>query len=82
MDIGDAENQLKKADSFLTTLVRVLRKHWKILILITILLVIYWRFTTPAIKPMTCTGSYEETLPNGSVQVIETYSDGTEKVVK
>lgn len=51
MDIGDAENQLKKADSFLTTLEKLLKKHWKIIILLLLCGFVYWAFALPPAKP-------------------------------
>lgn len=42
MDIKDVENQLNKADSLLTTFSKIVKKHWGILTLILIGVVIFW----------------------------------------
>jgi hypothetical protein len=47
MNIKDAEDQLKQADSFLTTLGNVLKKHWLLLTAITIGAFLYWAATLP-----------------------------------
>ena len=47
MDLENAENKLKKADSFLTTLTGLLKKHWKLILFLLFCWFIYWAFTLP-----------------------------------
>jgi hypothetical protein len=47
MDIKKAEDKLKNADSFLTTLKDVLKNHWGILSLIALGGFIYWAVNLP-----------------------------------
>jgi len=46
MEIKNAETKLDQADSFLTKLKSVLKKHWGILMLIGVGYFFYWAFTT------------------------------------
>ena len=46
MEIKNAETKLDQADSFLTKLKDVLKKHWGILMLIGVGYFFYWAFTT------------------------------------
>jgi len=47
MDIKKAEDKLKKADSFLTTLKELLKNHWGILSILAVGLFIYWAINLP-----------------------------------
>lgn len=49
MDFKDAENQLDKADSFMTKLKSFLKKHWGILLLLLLSYFIYWALNQPDI---------------------------------
>lgn len=51
MDIEGGEKKLNQVDSFLTTLTKVLKKHWLILLLIGFCAFIYWAFNLPDEKP-------------------------------
>jgi hypothetical protein len=46
MEIKNAETKLEQADSFLTKLKDILKKHWGILTLLGIAYFFYWVFTT------------------------------------
>ena len=46
MDIKGVEKNLNDVDSLLTTLGKVLKKHWKLLLLIAVCYSIYWIWTT------------------------------------
>jgi hypothetical protein len=46
MDIKDAENKLDQADSFLTKLKVILKKHWGIILILALLGFGYWVFTS------------------------------------
>jgi hypothetical protein len=93
MEIKGAEKRLDQADSFLTTLKRVLKKHWGIIILILIGFFFYWALTSEDIttneaSPEQATpSSYEEPYvvkelyeidEYGDTILIDVYSDGYE----
>jgi Tfp pilus assembly protein PilO len=46
MEIKNAETKLEQADSFLTKLKDILKKHWGILMILGIAYFFYWAFTT------------------------------------
>ena len=46
MDIKNSEDKLKQVDSFLTTLTNLLKKHWIILSVMTLIIVGYWMLST------------------------------------
>jgi len=46
MDIKGSEEKLNQVDSFLTTLTRVLKKHWLILTLLLVGFFFYWALTS------------------------------------
>lgn len=94
MDIKSAEKQLKHADSFLTTLTRILKKHWLILLLILFGWFIYWALTDDEIQqedpfedvpymdePYVIDQYYEYDEYAGDSILIEVWSDGTEQEV-
>lgn len=47
MDITNSEKQLNQVDRFLTTLTKVLKKHWIVLILIALGALGYWLVNLP-----------------------------------
>jgi hypothetical protein len=47
LDIKGAENKLDDADSFLTKLGIVCKKHWGKLLIIALMAFVYWAFTLP-----------------------------------
>ena len=64
MDIKNAENKLDQADSFLTKLKVILKKHWGIILILALLGLGYWVVTSE--EPVDDTHQdeyYDETLP-------------------
>lgn len=47
IDIEDTEKKVKQVDSLLTTITNVLKKHWLVLIFLSILGIGYWAFNLP-----------------------------------
>lgn len=47
MDIKGTEDKLNQVDSLLSTLTKVVKKHWIILLIILFGLFIYWTFNLP-----------------------------------
>ena len=47
MDIKGTEDKLNQVDSLLSTLTKVVKKHWIILLIILFGLFIYWAFNLP-----------------------------------
>ena len=50
INIEDGEKKLKQADSFLTTLENIIKKHWWLLLLIGFGWFIYWAFNLPPVE--------------------------------
>jgi len=86
MEIKKAEDKLDQADSFLTKLKLVLKKHWGILLVITICFGLYWIFTTDpeeeVISEPYIIEEYYEIQDNGDTLLIEVWSDGVETVAE
>lgn len=87
MDIKGAENKLEQADSFLTRLEKLFKKHWFTLLLILVGYFFYWAFTTDFPEESTTTEpyvteEYYEYQNNGDSILIEVWSDGTETIVE
>lgn len=87
MEIKNAETKLDQADSFLTKLKIILKKHWGILFLIGFGLGVYWIFTTDFEDETTdeevyIVEEYEEIQENGDTLLIEVWSDGVETIAK
>jgi hypothetical protein len=91
MEIKDAEKTIDQADSFLTKLKNLLKKHWGILLILLVGYFIYWSLTTDFpeetnnentineennIEPHIIDGLYEID-ENGDTVYIDIYSDGT-----
>lgn len=57
MDIKKAENKLDQADSFLTKLKLILKKHWGIILIISALTMLYFLITS---EPETINEHYIE----------------------
>ena len=71
MDIKDAENKLDQADSFLTKLKVILKKHWGIILLLSVLALGYWVITSEDVaeepyQDEYYNESYDESLPEES----------------
>ena len=90
MDIKGAEDKLDDADSFLTKLEKLLKKHWLILLLILVGYFIYWSLTSdfeeePIINPREeqyIVDEYYEYQENGDSILIEVWNDGIETIAK
>jgi hypothetical protein len=66
MEIKKAETKLDQADSFLTKLKDILKKHWGILILLSIGYFFYWAFTT----------DFEEDIEEPKIEQVQQISKG------
>lgn len=82
MKIKDAENQLDQADSFLTKLEKLLKKHWLILLIMLLGYGVYWIFTIESFDEAIVVDQYYEHQDNGDSLLIEVWSDGTETVAE
>ena len=77
IDLEKGQNQLDKADGFLTKLKEVLKKHWGILMILGLGGFMYWAFTLP---PEELNDSEEDY--NQQEQVYQTPSKGHKGVVQ
>lgn len=87
MEIKKAEDKLDQADSFLTKLKTILKKHWGILLLLGFGFGVYWMFTTDfedesIDEEAYIIEEYEEIQDNGDTLLIEVWSDGVETIAE
>ena len=78
MEIKKAEDKLDQADSFLTKLKTILKKHWGILLLLGFGFGVYWMFTTDfedesIEEEAYIIEEYEEIQDNGDTLLIERF---------
>ena len=63
LNIEDADKKVQQVDSLLTSITKLLKKHWLILILISIIAFGYWAWNLPETEPVDETEYVDETEP-------------------
>lgn len=81
MDIKGSEEKLNQVDSFLTTLTKVLKKHWLILTLLLIGFFFYWALNSDVPvteeEQVTPTQQYDQGMAVDTSTVYEEEYDST-----